>query len=158
MSKLLFVVALAILFVTTVSQTKYITANVDPVLVANTNFNLNMLKALLPTYNWIFCNKTRLQSSIKQTYTLLKQIRSKLPNSNIVQGQDNLVVGNYNYVFGNRDRLVGVGNWILVSNYDTGSGNFDDSILAIGSYKINLQNINFISVNPSSAISPLNPK
>lgn len=64
-------------------------------------------------------------------------------------------------IIGNKNLVFGVNNWVFVSGYTSSrSGNrvIDDSILAIGKYKIELKLLEQIRYNPSSAISMIDPR
>jgi hypothetical protein len=43
------------------------------------------------TYNWIYCNKIQLYSTVINVVTWLKQVRSELPCGNTLQGSGNMV-------------------------------------------------------------------
>lgn len=131
-----------ILFACTHSQTKYITFNVNPVILTRANAYLNILASQLKTYNWIFCDKRRLYTDVLTVLVWLKQLRDNLASTNVVSGSENSIVGKNNIVIGNKNSIRGINNWVFVSNFKIGTNDVvEDSILAIGNYQINLKQI-----------------
>lgn len=67
---------------------------------------------------------------------------------NLMQGSTNLVQGANNIVMGSKNKVKGKGNWIFSTNYDSSS----DRVLVIDKWKIDMDNIEQIRVNPSKVI------
>lgn len=152
-SKLFKIILTLVLIACTCQQTTYFTASVNPTVVSRVNFFLNNLATEVQTYNWVFCNKPKLYNTVKNAVAWLKLIRESLPGGNLVDGSGNYVEGKDNIVIGNKNTLKGVNSWVFVSNYKNKGTAIEDSILAIGNYKIDLTKIESINRTPASAIS-----
>jgi hypothetical protein len=151
-----FLLVLSCLFLSLgAGQVQYLQVRVDPVAVSRANFYLNVLATQVQAYNWVYCNRAQLYSTIANTLVWLRQIRNILPCGNVIDGSGNAVSGTNNVVVGSRNKVNGMNNWVFVSNYQTGASSttFTDSVLAIGNYQIDLAKIGLISTNPSAAIS-----
>ena len=104
------------------------------------NYRINYLKLLLPTYNWLFCNKIILyRAAIMASHTLHKAAcEMKNLKGNHVEGHNNFVAGRGLVVIGSNNEMIGINSWCFTSNYQTPAGKYDEGILAIGNYKIAL--------------------
>ena len=130
-------------------------------MVNRANFELNMLGSEIRLYRWIFCNKLALRNRVANVLHWLRQIRDCLPLGNLIDGKGNEIYGKGNVIIGNKNLLLGMNNWVFVSGYTSslnGKAVIDDSILAIGKYKIELKKLEDIKMNPSIAISMLDPR
>ena len=114
-----------------------------------------MLKLMLPTYNWVFCNKEMLYNTAFHSSKWLHEAAEemKINRANLVKGRNNVVIGRGNVVIGDKNVLVGVNSWCFTSEYATKAGTIDEGILAIGNYKIVLSKIGLIKQDPRLAIS-----
>lgn len=119
------------------------------------NFQLNLLRMILPTYNWLFCNKPMLYRVLILTSQALHSATQemKLNKANYVQGDKNIVIGRGNLVIGCNNSLVGMNNWFFTSDYHSAGDRIDEGILALGNYKIVLSKASLILVDPTKAIS-----
>lgn len=70
-----------------------------------------------------------------------------------MSGVDNLVAGKKNIVFGNNNRIKGNNNWVFVSNY-SGRNIYGD--LIVNDFRVEMDKISLILVNPNLAISYIN--
>lgn len=92
------------------------------------NFQMNFLKLLVPTYNWLFCNKVLLSKTVHKTSLLLHEAAEemKLARGTVyVDGTDNQIVGYSNVIIGSNNKFVGVKSWCFISNYQTPKNTID---------------------------------
>ena len=94
---------------------------IDKHLQDDINFQMNFLKLLVPTFNWVFCNKQLLDRTVRKTSLLLHKAakQMKLQNGNIVHGTGNQVMGMSNVIIGSNNNFVGLSSWCFTSNYQT---------------------------------------
>ena len=126
----------------------------------NLNLWINIVKVILPTYNWNGCDKVQLHRVLNQTSKALHAAAAELLNfrSNYLLGSGNLVWGKGNIVIGNNDTVIGLNNWCFTSDYSTPKDKIDEGILAVSKYKIQMDKINKILVDPMLVISELRPE
>lgn len=70
--KLFRLIAFAIFLGCAMGQIKYLNFNINPVIVARANFQLNMLSSQLKTYNWVNNPRTMLRNTLTNTLTWLR--------------------------------------------------------------------------------------
>jgi len=131
---------------------------VDPRLTSYANFYLNVLATEVQTYNWVYCNKQHLYSTVYKTSQILHAIKDNIKSTNnLINGADNGVLGKSNVIIGSKNKVIGLNNWVFVSGYVSSALNgyspIDDGILVISNYKIDLTKITQIATKPSLAIS-----
>lgn len=119
------------------------------------NFQINLLKLILPTYNWLFCNKQMLYRVVVLASQNLHQAAEemKLNKGNYLDGTGNIVAGRGNVVIGSNNALIGVNSWCFTSDYQTSLNKIDEGILALGNFKVVLSKANLILTDPMLAIS-----
>ena len=128
MYKLVFLVVLVSLFASTQQELQLIDL---PLLCRQTqnevNYRINYLKLLLPTYNWLFCNKMILYRATVMASHILHKAAAEMKKGkgNYVKGEGNLVAGYGNVVIGSENELVGLNSWCFTSNYETPQGTYD---------------------------------
>ena len=127
---------------------------VSPKTQNQVTFQINYLKMLLPTYNWLFCNRAMLYRVAVRASEVLHQAAQemKLGRGNAVDGRGNQVAGFGNVVIGSDNRLVGLSNWCFTSGYETEAGRMDEGVLALGNYKVELSKVRLILRDPKLAI------
>ena len=120
-------------------------------------FQINYLKLMLPTYNWLFCNKYMLWKVAVQVSEVLHTAAQEMKRErgNMVDGEGNTVAGFGNVVIGSGNGLVGLNNWCFTSDYETDVGTYDEGILALGNYKLELSRVDLIRRDPKLAISTI---
>lgn len=94
---------------------------------------------LLPTYNWIFCNKQMLLKAVQTASQVLHQAATEMKNSpsgNVIAGANNFVAGAGNVVIGSNNEFIGLNSWVFTSDYETPSSKYDEGILVVGNYKV----------------------
>lgn len=155
MFRLTLLTLLVILLVPTHSEIQIINLPICPDTQYAVNYRINYLKLLLPTYNWLFCNKPMLYRAVVMASQILHRAAGemKINKGNHVEGTNNRVLGYGNVVLGSNNELVGLKSWCFTSEYTTDAGTFDEGVLAIGNYKVQLSAASKILENPSEAIS-----
>ena len=91
-------------------------------------FRINYLKMLLPTYNWLFCNKVMLQKAAQSASQILHLAAAEMkdnPSANVIVGANNLVAGGGNVIIGSNNEFIGLKSWIFTSDYETPSNRYD---------------------------------
>lgn len=91
------------------------------------NFQINFLKLLVPTYNWLFCNKQMLYRVVVLASQALHQAAVEMKNyqGNIIQGSSNTIIGYGNVIIGSNNVFVGLDSWCFASDYHTPLGKLD---------------------------------
>lgn len=67
---------------------------------------------------------------------------------NLMNGNTNLVQGANNIVMGSKNKVKGKGNWVFSTNYDGST----DRVLVVDKWKINIDKIEYIRIDPQQAI------
>lgn len=119
------------------------------------NFHINLLKMILPTYNWLFCNKPMLYRIIILTSQTLHRatVEMKLNKGNWVDGDNNFVGGIGNLVIGSNNKVMSINSWFFTSDYQSAGNQIDEGILVLGNYKIVLSKASLILSDPRLAIN-----
>ena len=128
MLKLVFLTVLVCLLVPTQQELQFIDLPLVSRQTQNeVNYRINYLKLLLPTYNWLFCNKVILYRAVSMASHVLHKAAAEMKRGkgNYVGGEGNLVLGFGNVVIGSNNELVGLNSWCFTSNYETPQGKID---------------------------------
>jgi hypothetical protein len=148
MTKMFLTIFLSLLLTPALTEIQIIDLpSVSEITEDQVTFRINYLKTLLPTYNWIFCNKGMLQNAAIQASEILHQAAAEMKNytGNVVKGNNNVVAGVGNIVLGSNNTFVGLNSWCFTSDYKTPKGLYDEGVLAVGNYKIYLSKVSLIA-------------